>query len=85
MRQKDYGGQELFLQHTDSSKKKKSIPIINSSAISAMDSLIDISVSMCWAHMLEALCCNLHTLVPDSSMKFKWWKKDKHADYLCVW
>lgn len=48
MRQKDYGGQELFLQHTDSSKKKKkSFPIINSSAISAMDSLIDISVSMC--------------------------------------
>lgn len=25
MRQKDYGGQELFLQHTDSSKKKKKI------------------------------------------------------------
>ena len=71
MRQKDYGGQELFLQHADSSKKK-SIPIINSSAISAMDSLIDNSANMCRAHMLEALCCNLHTLVPDSCMKFKW-------------
>lgn len=49
--------------------------MINSSAISAKDSLIENSVSMCWAHMLEALSCNLHTLVPDSSMKFKWWKK----------
>lgn len=47
MRQKDYGGQELFLKHTDSSKKKKSIPMINSSAISAKDSLIENSVSMC--------------------------------------
>lgn len=27
--------------------------------------------------MLGALCCNLHTLVPDSCMKFKWWKKKK--------